>query len=130
MIESVTRTATATATDNSKLTFDTDQFLNLLLLQLKNQDPTAAMDQSEFAAQLAMLFEVSAAQTVSDQVAASSTQMGLLTASALIGREVTFDVSGGTVTGTVDSVLVDEDKKIQLQVDGTNYSLDDLAGVS
>lgn len=130
MVESVTRTTTTTATDNAKLTFDTDQFLNLLLLQLKNQDPTAAMDQSEFAAQLAMLFQVSAVQTVSDQVAASSNQMGLLTASALIGREVTFGVSGGSVTGTVDSVLVDKDKKIQLQVDGTDYSLDDLAGVS
>jgi len=129
MVEGITKAATATATDNSKLTFDTDQFLNLLLLQLKNQDPTAAMDQSEFAAQLAMLFEVSAVQTVSDQVSASSTQVGLLTASALLGREVTFGISGSSVTGTVDSVTVNDDKQIQLQVDGIDYSLDDLTGV-
>ena len=130
MVTSVSSTTSAASTASQGATFDAEQFLGLLLLQLKNQDPTSAMDQSEFAAQLAMLFEVSAVQDVSDRVAAGSSQMGLLTASSLLGRTVSLDDSGSTVSGAVEAVTIDSNGQIQLQVDGTSYSIDDLTEVS
>jgi len=101
---SIPSTATTTATTNSsdQNMVDYDAFLNLLVAQMKNQDPTAPMDSTDYVAQLATFSQVEQSiqtNTKLDELLQSSM---LAQAGSLIGREITS--ADGTVTGTVSEV--------------------------
>lgn len=88
-------TATPTASQASATTVDYESFLRLLVTQMKNQDPTAPMDSTDYVAQLATFSQVE--QTVQTNSKLDSLlQMSLLgQASSIIGRTVT-DTDGTT----------------------------------
>lgn len=89
--------STITPTGNSAL--GKDQFLQILVAQLQNQDPTQPQDSSQFVAELAQFSALESQQnTVSDlnalmigQATANSTA-----ATSFIGKQIGF--SGGTVS--------------------------------
>jgi len=73
-------------------------FLNMLVDEIKYQDPLNPTSSSSFMDQLAQLSQVEQLSTVS-----SSTQIG--EAASLIGKSVTgIDASGKSVSGTVTGV--------------------------
>lgn len=88
-------TTTATANAANATTVDYESFLRLLVTQMKNQDPTAPMDSTDYVAQLATFSQVE--QTVQTNSKLDSLlQMSLLgQASGIIGRTVT-DTDGTT----------------------------------
>lgn len=88
-------TTTATAGAANATTVDYESFLRLLVTQMKNQDPTAPMDSTDYVAQLATFSQVE--QTVQTNSKLDSLlQMSLLgQASGIIGRTVT-DTDGTT----------------------------------
>lgn len=91
-------------------TVNYDNFLKLLLAQMKNQDPTEPMKSTDYMAQLATFSQVE--QTVKtnsklDDLLASST---LAQADGVIGRTVTS--ADGTVSGEVASVRIFSDGAI------------------
>jgi len=88
-------TATTTASQASATTVDYESFLRLLVTQMKNQDPTAPMDSTDYVAQLATFSQVE--QTVQTNSKLDSLlQMSLLgQATSIIGRTVT-DTDGTT----------------------------------
>jgi len=94
--------STATATSPAKsTTVDYESFLRLLVTQMKNQDPTAPMDSTDYVAQLATFSQVE--QTVqTNNKLDSLLQMSLLgQASSIIGRSVTgTDGTTGVVAET------------------------------
>jgi flagellar basal-body rod modification protein FlgD len=85
-----------------------DAFLQLLMAQLKNQDPMNPTDSKEFMSQQAQFTQISELQKLNKNVAAGNSMMQ---ASALIGKEVTLtnpdnvnDKLKGVVTeATMDS---------------------------
>jgi flagellar basal-body rod modification protein FlgD len=79
-------------------TVDYTQFLKLLVAELKNQDPTAPTDPTQYMSQLASF------STVEQQVQTNATLDALLSAQAsnIIGKTVTS--ADGTTTGRVASV--------------------------
>lgn len=87
-----------------------DQFMTLMLTQMKNQDPLKPMENGEFLAQLAQFNTVTGVQELqqsfSDFAASMQTNQALQ-ASSLVGREVTVpgpDVSlqsGSSIQGSV-----------------------------
>lgn len=89
---------------------DQDAFMQLLIAQMKNQDPTEPVDASEQLVQLAQFSQVEGLDKLNAQMenlvaAQSSTQA--LQASSLVGRTVTvnndsFDYQGGSVGGLVE----------------------------
>ena len=96
------------------------QYMNLLVTQLKNQNPLEPLDNNQMTAQLAQFSQLEQLESVNGKLetanSAFSDVMSIVNlnyANSLIGREVTFfaedEVSGDTVTkvGTVDSVLRD-----------------------
>ncbi|WP_187968131.1 flagellar hook assembly protein FlgD [Aquibium microcysteis] len=93
-VTSSTATTTA-ASQASATTVDYESFLRLLVTQMKNQDPTAPMDSTDYVAQLATFSQVE--QTVQTNSKLDSLlQMSLLgQASSIIGRTVT-DTDGTT----------------------------------
>jgi flagellar basal-body rod modification protein FlgD len=85
--------------------FDPQMFLNLLVAQLKYQDPTNPTDTSQFMSQTAMLSQVqtmnSMSSTLSDLVAAQQAS----SATAMIGKAISFvDPAGKQTSGIVDAV--------------------------
>jgi len=91
-----------------------DQFLNLLLAELQNQDPLNPMDNSEMAQQISQIREIAATDKLSNTLDTVLTSQSLTTASGLIGKEVeVLSDKGEVVRGEVEKVTVkvDEDDK-------------------
>ena len=103
--------AAATATAAKAATIDQNEFMTLMLAQLKNQDPTKPVDSTAFLGQLAQISQVQGLSQLNDSFTALSanlTSNQALQASSLLGRNAlvasgTVNLgSSGTVTGAVD----------------------------
>ncbi|MFS8147818.1 flagellar hook assembly protein FlgD [Rhizobium sp. BR 249] len=109
-------TSTSTSSATKKATMNYDNFLQLLIAQMKNQDPTDPMDASEQVAQLATFSQVE--QTIQtntklDTLLASSS---LTQASSYVGKYM--ESADGTVKGVINSVKVYSDGIIATTTDG------------
>jgi flagellar basal-body rod modification protein FlgD len=91
---------------------DLNQFLNLMITDLQNQDPLNPTDNAALLQQVGELRSISSSdQLVSTLKSFSSTQE-LTTASSLIGKSVKgLDVGSKEVNGEVTSVSVKIDEK-------------------
>jgi flagellar basal-body rod modification protein FlgD len=100
-------TSTSSPTTAAKQTLDQDAFLKLLVAQLKYQDPDNPTDSSQFMAQTAQFTQVQTLQKLEDdQQQMMSIQM-MQSASAMVGRTVTYSKADGTeATGVVSSATV------------------------
>jgi flagellar basal-body rod modification protein FlgD len=87
------------------------EFLELMITQLKNQDPFSPMENGEFIAQMAQFSTVtglSELQQSFEQLASSLSSNQALQASTLVGRSVMVPsiegvlTDGGTISGAVD----------------------------
>lgn len=86
---------------------DSKTFLNLLVAQLKYQDPTNPTSGTEFMAQTAQMYTVQALGEIEKQQTASAAAEGTMATASLIGKDVTATASDGTViTGLVSGVSV------------------------
>ncbi|WP_339278559.1 flagellar hook capping FlgD N-terminal domain-containing protein [Paenibacillus sp. FSL W8-1187] len=99
--------ASATSMDNS--TMGKDAFLQLLVAQLKYQDPLKPADNTTYIAQLAQFSSVEQLSNISGQLNLQGQNLGLT--SDLIGRTVQWDVydAAGRLTtesGIVESIIL------------------------
>jgi len=84
---------------------DKEMFLQLLVAQMRYQDPMNPTDSGQFLAQSAQFTALEKMQTVADQTAALFAAQMAFGASGLIGKTVTWtDSDGATRTGTVSGV--------------------------
>ena len=81
-----------------------DNFLRLLLTQMKNQDPTDPMKSTEYMAQLATFSQVEQAVKSNEKLDALLSSFALSQADSVIGRTVTS--ADGEVSGEVTAVRV------------------------
>ena len=106
---------------------DKEQFLNLLVTQLKYQDPLQPMDNTEYVSQLATFSELEQMQNVakSSEVSRATTMVG-----SLVTVEQTNEVTGATteVTGKVDFVSV-SGSNVKVSVNDVLYELDKVKQV-
>ncbi|SEJ56142.1 flagellar hook capping FlgD N-terminal domain-containing protein [Demequina mangrovi] len=83
---------------------DSDDFMNLLMVQLQNQDPSSPMDTSEMMTQqtqLATVSQLTALNTTMQEQFALSMRVAAL---GMLGAEVSYtDGSGEVVSGTAES---------------------------
>ena len=90
---------------------DKDSFLQLMVLQMQNQDPTNPMDNSEMLAQLAQFSALEQMNNLNEgfeTLASNVDQLNFMTASSLLGRRVSgIDMNGLPIAGTVESVHLD-----------------------
>ncbi len=95
-----------------------DQFLTLLVSQLKNQNPLEPMKNDEFLAQTAQFQALTEMQKLNKSMSTFMSQSQLNNASALIGKQVTaLQSNGDTLTGVVTSARMNG-SDIQLEIDG------------
>ena len=108
-------------------TLDKDAFLQLLVAQMKYQDPLEPTSNTEYISQLATFSSLEEMQNL-------NSAMTLQRASQLVGQYVFMKVtdSNGKTTypeGTVDYVVY-ENNKAFLSINDTLYSIDDLETVA
>jgi flagellar basal-body rod modification protein FlgD len=81
------------------------QFMELMIAQLRNQDPTKPMDPSAFLGQLAQFGTVSGIQNMQDSIASLSDSLRssqVLGGTSLVGHYVLADASEGSIGATGD----------------------------
>ncbi len=97
-------TASATTQAAAKASLDYDSFLQLLIAQMKNQDPLNPMDSTEYVAQLASFSTVEQAIQTNAKLDSLLGSLTLAQAGSVIGRTVTS--ADGAVSGEVVSVRI------------------------
>src|SRR5207237_7270399 len=90
---------------------DINQFLQLMVSELTNQDPLNPMDNTQLVQQMGELRSIAASDQLSKTLQAVQTQQSLTTASSLIGKTVTALGDKGDIKGVVQSVSVEVDAK-------------------
>ncbi|MBQ8199537.1 MAG: flagellar hook capping protein [Lachnospiraceae bacterium] len=118
--------ATSEASEKGKTSLGKDDFLQLLVAQMKYQDPLEPTSNTEYIAQYATFSEVEQMQNMSQS-------MDLSRASGLVGKtvEVTTTSESGvesTIMGKVDYVKYENGKAL-VAIDESLYSLDDVTYV-
>ena len=89
-----------------------DDFLQLMITELQNQDPLSPLDNAQIVQQMGQIREISATNQLIDTLDAVLTGQNLGTASTLIGKEVSaLTDAGDAVKGVVDRVSVETDEK-------------------
>ena len=119
--------AHTSAKKTSNSTVDKDQFLQLLVAQMKYQDPLEPTSNTEYISQYATFSEL-------EQMQNMSASLELARASQLVGQTVLMSIvdSSGRETlvqGNVDYVVY-ENGKAYLSINGDLYSMDDLNTVA
>ncbi len=122
-----TKSGPTTSTSNSE---DKDMFLQLLVAQMKYQDPSNPADSSEFLAQTAQFTALEKMQEVADQTSQLVALQVAFGASSMVGRTVTYPAADGTIsTGVVDSVQFGATGPV-LKVDGNDVFLAQVQSVA
>jgi flagellar basal-body rod modification protein FlgD len=124
-----TGTATGATTTTSK-SADKDMFLQLLVAQMKYQDPMNPTDSGEFLAQSAQFTALEKMQAVADQTAQLVASQMAFGASGLVGRTVSWTTAEGVAqTGTVSGVTFGTDGPM-LDVAGSQVALGQVQSVT
>lgn len=109
---------------------DKEMFLNLMVAQLRYQDPMNPTDSGQFLSQNAQFTALEKMQDVADQTAALLNAQIAFGASGMVGKQVTYlDEDGATQSGLVGSVKYDASGPM-LVVDGTDVTLGQISSVS
>jgi flagellar basal-body rod modification protein FlgD len=82
-------------------------FLNLMITELQNQDPTSPEDSSEIMQEIGQMQSIQSTTELNTTLNALSLGQGLSSASLLINQNITgLDNNGNSVNGTVSSVIM------------------------
>jgi len=112
-----------TANSKSENELGQEQFLELMIAQIRNQDPFKPLENGEFLTQIAQFSTVTGVQELQDSftsLAGSLSSNQALQASALVGRSVLVPsdagvlTAGGTVSGSID--LPESAGEVRLQI--------------
>lgn len=122
--------AAAAKTNNDSL--GRDAFLNILVTQLRNQDPLEPLSDTDFIAQMAQFTSVEQLMDMSTELALLRQNIG--SASSLIGKTIEWsetEEDGSTVTasGVVDSII-SKDGILYAAIGATQVVLDDVTSIS
>jgi len=114
----------------SPKTLNQDDFLRLLVVQMKSQDPLNPKKDTEFIAQMTQFSALEQSKSMQKDIAELRDDQEILQANALIGRFVALD--NGTdvmLTGIVSAVEVGEGTP-KIVVNGGSYELGQVVLIS
>ena len=108
---------------------DKEMFLQLLVAQMRYQDPSNPTDSSQFLAQSAQFTALEKMQDVADQTAKLLSAQMAFGASGLVGKQVSWtDTDGATKSGTVSGVTFGADGPV-LSANGSTFPITSLLSV-
>ena len=126
----VSAQSAATVLPTAIKTLSQDDFLKLLVVQMKSQDPLNPKQDTEFIAQMTQFSALEQSKAMQKDIAGLRGDQELLQADALIGRSVTlYDGKAVVAAGVVSSVdVVDGTPKIV--VNGKQYAMSQVLSIS
>jgi len=105
---------------NSNLNLQPMDFINLMVTQLQQQDPTKPADNSQLLAQMSQIGQLQSANTLTDSLKGMVLQNQIGSAGNLIGKNIQgLDDQNKAVGGMVNSVNV-QDGNVYLELDNGN----------
>jgi flagellar basal-body rod modification protein FlgD len=113
--------ATQSSSDAAAASVDYNAFLQLLVAQMKNQDPTKPMDSAQLMSQLASFSNVEQGIKINQKLETLMTSMALSQVDGVIGRTVTSQ--DGTITGTVTALRIVDGGAVAILGDGREVLL-------
>ena len=123
-----TYTSTTGSTRAPQQEMNADVFMQLLVTQLRNQDPSSPMDTNEMMAQTTQLASMEQLTQLTGLTEENFSLNMRAAASALLGETVDYkDADGKTVSGTVSSVTFAAKVPV-VNVNGVAIRLDELLG--
>ena len=106
-----------------------DQFLKLMVAQLKSQDPLEPIKDQEFLGQLAQFSTLSGIEKLNANFSDMLSLQQITQGSNLIGRQVVYkDADGKTTQGTVQGFAVNQGR-VELQIGNDAVVLDKVIGM-
>ena len=131
-------TVSNTVLGTGQAEFGENQFLDLLVAELRTQTPLDPVDNQAFTQQLATFSNLREQQQINgnllqllDFQGALARIQGLGEGSALLGKEIEFAQTNGSIgRGIVDSVSVGEDGTVRLRVGDGTVDLTRVVGIS
>lgn len=116
--------STGSTTSTSSNSVDYNTFLQLLVAEMKNQDPTNPMDTSQYMSQFAQLSTIEQAMQTNTKLDALLSSQSLSQADGLIGKTVSFtDATGATFSGKVKSISINSDGSVATLENGTKVAV-------
>ena len=104
-------------------------FLELLITQLQNQDPSEPIGNEELLNQIAAMRDLQSNIELSDTLKSLTSNQQLSTAATFIGKSVSGTVGQEQITGTVDRAFLREGKAY-VSVAGSELPLDSITDVA
>jgi flagellar basal-body rod modification protein FlgD len=128
--EAVTSNGLYTPSTSTASSTDKEMFLNLMVAQLRYQDPLNPTDSGQFLSQNAQFTALEKMQDVADQTAALLSSQISFGAAGMVGQTVSYlDQDGTSVTGRVDSVSFDASGPT-LMVGGASVTLSQIHSIA
>lgn len=116
-------TSSAATSDATAASLNYNSFLQLLIAQMKNQDPTDPMDASEQISQLATFSQVEQSIKANSNLESLITLSSLSNASSYIGKTITS--ADGDTTGVVAAVEVTSDGITATTTSGATIAIEE-----
>jgi flagellar basal-body rod modification protein FlgD len=128
---SSTSTTGTTQLKSTRKSLQTQDFMNLMLTQLQNQDPLNPTSNSELMAQMSQIGQLQANSQLQDLLKGMTAQNQLGAAGSMLGKIVRgLDDENAAVEGLVTSVRV-TDNKVYLELDsGKALALDRVTQIA
>jgi flagellar basal-body rod modification protein FlgD len=118
-----TGTTSTDTVSGSQQTLNQQDFLQLLVAQMQNQDPLNPQSDTDMAAQMAQFTSLT-------QSSAMSSSLSMLQANSLIGSTVSLQIDPKTTASGVVQGVVLNGTTPQIIVNGTTYDLSQVIAVT
>ena len=107
-----------------------NEFLKLLVTQMRNQDPMQPVSDTEFIAQMAQFSSLEQTKTMSSDITKLRQGNDFLQATNLLGKEVRLNLGGMAFTKGIVTDLNVKDGEARIIVGEKTYTLDQVNSVS
>ncbi|MGC8744150.1 MAG: flagellar hook capping FlgD N-terminal domain-containing protein [Verrucomicrobiia bacterium] len=110
-------------------TLTQEDFLKLLVAQLKTQDPLNPMKDTEFIGQMVQFSVLEQNKTMQTTMASMNSAQQIIQANSMLGRIVQVQEEDGTISsGAVSSIVFDQNTPL-IMVNGKAYQLNQVLSV-
>ncbi|MEK9150363.1 MAG: flagellar hook capping FlgD N-terminal domain-containing protein [Candidatus Desantisbacteria bacterium] len=131
VISGVSNTGSTVSSAIQKIGLGQDDFLKLLTIELKNQNPMEPLDNKEFIAQMATFSQLEQLLKMNDSLVNSMKSSVMSSALSILGKEVRATIEEGKeVTGKAMSVEFKEGKATVTLEGGVKVPFDNILEVA
>ena len=111
-------------------TLGQDEFLQLLVTQMRNQDPLKPVSDTEFIAQMAQFSNLEQTKAMSGDISQLRQSGAFTQAAALMGKQVSLLSGENTFTKGIVTDLAVKDGEVRLIINGKPYELGQVVSVN